>query len=1837
MKKTVNTESSASSGGYKYQDIVALEKVVSLLTDQKLKQVTLDAKNTPHIEDVVCVYENHNEFIQVKHSNDKNSNFTKSDLFSNEKSLFSKTFIGWRVINNNPCNIYILTNKKGSTQKVNGLSLLDIVDSIEKYRKDLVIEPNVIRVMKEDLSTNGLKDVKDVELRNFIKCLNFMFEYSSIDNLLNKIEDRLKCVIQTKDISYYLDKLYKNISIDATKPNEEDRIYTKEKVESILFLTKNSISNHYFNIPKDYVENTINYDNLNKAYNIIDSGYIFLKGKAGSGKTSFITNFLKLLYSKENIAVLRYYLFHFDDELKEDVTVRVEKKSFYYDLCLQLQEYLGNNFEGEKYLDKSINNFDLFFKNLKILNNLYDKVLIIIDGIDHAIRAKDNIDTLFHGLIEPHKIEKDIIFILSGQPNWENYPQWLKQDDSRQNILHIDLLPFELEHIKQYIINKDIWNDENLIDYISSKVLTLTKGFPLNIKIILEEIKNLNSIKEISNYLDNKDDIYTDLTFYYEKIFEDIKLKFFKNNSFELKQFQALLFLIKQPINVNIISTIFNKSNPFEIKGLLNYLLPVLVKTENEGYELFHNDIRVYLSTIIEEDEKFFILQCLSNYYLENIENEYSHRHLISYLFQLKLYDKIKEIINYERLDFKNNQLRDSHEIENELQLAMEVSSITKDIVFMTQVTLLMSQHDITIYNLEGEEELLFDNNIELNKDLYSFVAPSKTDLSENAINKRIEFFKELYNTKIDSLNTMEYFFNKFSIPIEEYFIKLSKENDYRFFNNTNEFLYYYCYFLIILDKQKAFAILENVQLNDTYDDKLTKNISYLFFDAYFNQYELNLENLMYLENNKLYVPMKNIVTRISILTNIDKSNKNIKQLLSYLVGKNKLNNEVIYLLLKSKNFDLLPVEYNIKNISEKVLYNREQIKTPLFKWAYIKTYMLNLKEPFSLFDEITFYNFSETNEKVTIWIGFLCTKKHLCIEDLKKLNQFIDNRKDCNYSLIVNYLDELFHYLSIELIFYQLNYYENILDDLEHFDKFLYYYYQWCRQYRYKEAIYTNKHLKNKLYRNIQGKEYSQRLSIIKTIINIKKELNENIDEDLVLARKISFCPYFRKDSQSYYFTDYFTEILKNDYEKNIQNILEFLYIEQFKENEYTERTMDIEDVLEKLLPIINKNSLSDLFSILNYFYEDKDDNKRLPIPSSLLSNIVNENVTSKEEIIANYTLYSLGTTFCAHNKFESLKNLDLATFNKNISSCNLEVIDIFNYKQSANEDKYFKLTSVEFLELIDSLKLEFAYLEGKEILSKNLSNKTQTLFYNIKYHPNLYFNAICELSKKQNLLEPILSLLPHMQNIDVNKLLLEYLKRLYSNTSENIYKLTRGSNFSIEILLRFTIKYLYSISASSVQNAIKIIVNIGKIYLDDTIEFIFKEIYLKEQFRLKIWLDILSELDLTKYSNQEYLRTKIIDLSQKISNSTYLLYSMNKILLNIGLEVKSINNIFYLDTPKKIIKVEDTIQSYKKFYITTDYDEVKQFIKKINKLTDIKEDFLFEKIEYFRQNFQVKSKYNTYIRNDIKLLETHSNFYKAQFIQWLYQEEHINIFEKDYLLQIIEGYDIKIIMKENYFPKDIILPLEYKEFDEKIEDIFDRINYDLLIKEPNKILCGKWEQYLDRNYIFSITLNSFLIDEKLFDEQFKNSLDMFDYINMNFGLDSYFINENYMSVDSDLFSDFIPLSSNSYCVSIFQNSHFYTLPSKEIIESSKINDTFNFNNYDTQIEFIKWDYANVYGDIYPNLDYQGYGQFWQTDLLSLTKKYKKNNSIYQIIKVNIFNKDKDESYEKYLYKVVK
>jgi hypothetical protein len=145
-----------------------------------------------------------------------------------------------------------------------------------------------------------------------------------------------------------------------------------------------------------------------------------------------------------------------------------------------------------------------------------------------------------------------------------------------------------------------------------------------------------------------------------------ILLKTIKNN---LKAFFIVLYILSSFFNEAFINLTNISLNYLVLGLLLIYNIILIIEF------LFFKKKVIYFHVFI-----FLVMVILFNLsqitYLENIENEYSHRHLISYLFQLKFYDKIKELINYERLDFKNNQLRDSHEIENELQLAMEVSSI---------------------------------------------------------------------------------------------------------------------------------------------------------------------------------------------------------------------------------------------------------------------------------------------------------------------------------------------------------------------------------------------------------------------------------------------------------------------------------------------------------------------------------------------------------------------------------------------------------------------------------------------------------------------------------------------------------------------------------------------------------------------------------------------------------------------------------------------------------------------------------------------------------------------------------------------------------------------------------------------------------------------------------------------------------------------------------------------------------------------------------------------------------------------------------------------------------
>lgn len=1805
-----NTESSASNAGYKYQDIVALNRVVDLLIDNSLKKVIIDRDNTPHIEDVVLEYIDKVEYLQVKHSNsDKQETFTNSDLFSKEKSLFSKTFIGWKYEKSKFDNIEVIlfANKIVSTQKTKEFfSTKEIVESINNTRDSKsTIDKLILKKMQFDLKENGVTSTL-TDMKLFLKDLYFSFENPSKEELLNEIEEKLKIIIQTSNIKNYLNTLYKEVSLDATANNVLKRTFTKEKVERILNLDTKQKFTHFYDIPKNYINIEENFLHLYQSYKELPKGYIFFKGKAGSGKTSFITKFLSEIEKEEDVAVLRYYLFHFDDKSNEDSSERVFKNYFYYDLSIQLKNYLEGDFIGEIYLNKESNNCELFWNNIEILTNKFKKVIIVVDGIDHAIRAKKDISTFFDGLKLPSQIADNVICIFSGQPNWEGYPVWLKKEDNSEYFKSVEIEPFSIELCKQYIESVDYWSDSNLIDFLSYKAFKITKGYPLNLKIFIDTLKSFNSIKGIEQYLQSNNyfDNFEELEVYYDLLFEDVKLNYFKNNESDLLKLQALLYLLKEPISSEIIGTIFSEIDIYKYNEIINKIKPILVQNSDRKYELFHNDIRVYLYSKIDISMKTDMIRRIASYYMANIENNFSQMYLIKYLYDLKDYESIKNLLTFDRLDLKYRLLRDKEEIESELQIGLKVAKKLKDPIFMLQILLIEKQHEMVLENLLGTD---FDNfNIypKIENNLYSYISPSKDDLSWQAMRKREEFYQAFINLKIESQETRKYFFNKFSFDISEY-VKDIGGNDLLSYEKKD---FLERYFLIYLDIDKDSAVLKLKQLQEIEEKKNIDYVSQYFFNSYMNLYIINLEEIRKLQQLEIIIPKKTI---INLVYNLYEANnlKELKELILRLIEMEFLRDDIVYLALLNGWGEFLPTQYKIGLLPKHELFQSQKEKEKLFKWGYLETYQEKLQSPFVLFDSLHKSKYSDYNEnKIIIWLGYLSIKENFYESDVEQCFQFILVKDRFNFSKIFLFMDKFLSLIEEDKQKFVLNKLIKIYDKFFEYDEFIFYFYKWCQQYNFEKEQYTFKRLENELKVKIHGLDSSERINRITILIKIRKLLNQNYDDYLYLIRKYALSYGFRKDYQSEIFMEYFKNIILKDYPKYIDVIYKYLYVEQFKQNEYTEKTTTLEEVLIEILKVIYLNSKSDLFNILDYFFQDKkNDKKRLEIPSKLFLSILPNIINSQEEALLSYSFLKIGTTFSYYNYFTEEDEKKVENITAELNKFNISYVNTFKDNVVEKDDYkpkiYGKASEKEFIELLEEQKnTESYYFE-----------KSGDITYNIKYYVDIFFEKNCEDNAKEIYLSDLLKSVCYMKDIeldDVNKLILQYLENLYSSVSEDIEIIDKKyTGFNIMRLLMFLKKNLFSVNERLVVSAIQSYIKIGEFYIDETIDFIIDSIDFNNPFHAKIWLDILVELPSNKYTNMKQLKDDLIELFYK-SEYVYLDYSFKKIFLILDITVSKEYNYSFLELPHKIIiETDKESNSYQKFYSNTEYQSVEMFIRKLLKITDLSEEFLWNKINYFHYTKNISINYYQNCAKGLRLLKFHTPFFEAEFVEWLYQEKLLKPKQYDYILQILQTYDLKVLKQENYKP-DYIKQLPFMDYKQKnIDEYLEKLEIDKILPDSSKIFSAHWEEFLNNDYIVTIDLNTVVINKELLSE-LKDNLEVVEQFYFNFGVDSFYINEKniyYTTVD-DFYKVALPIEISTYCYtsSIFNNSKlFHIVPNM------------------FQPKLIKWDYGaiNTSGS---ELIYQGCGQVHE--LKSEIQLYS-DEMIIKFCRINIYHEKEDEN----------
>lgn len=158
----------------------------------------------------------------------------------------------------------------------------------------------------------------------------------------------------------------------------------------------------------------------------------------GIGKTNIIS---KLSNKRDSVIRIRYYAYEPVQPDKEylpiDASERVRKDVFWNELFSQLRYLLKGKLK--KYNVPLQNDFmtlgdmkDRFFE-IASKYALDEKTIFVvaIDGIDHAARAGEGIDTFLNTLPNPAYIPKNVKLLIAGQPEegYEQYPYWLFDED----------------------------------------------------------------------------------------------------------------------------------------------------------------------------------------------------------------------------------------------------------------------------------------------------------------------------------------------------------------------------------------------------------------------------------------------------------------------------------------------------------------------------------------------------------------------------------------------------------------------------------------------------------------------------------------------------------------------------------------------------------------------------------------------------------------------------------------------------------------------------------------------------------------------------------------------------------------------------------------------------------------------------------------------------------------------------------------------------------------------------------------------------------------------------------------------------------------------------------------------------------------------------------------------------------------------------------------------------------------------------------------------------------------------------------------------------------------
>jgi len=531
--------------GDSFEATVFSDYAIKLLDKGILSGIFLKDERFGNIDDIVFEINNNIlHCIQAKASrtsDEINLGFFINIKKNKIKSLFQGLYDSYEKLKKNFINYHIkvefITNKfpssstRGLPKEGNRkISLASFIREIwrpyknKKITKNEIISDRLYKKFIERLSEH--LGISIDEIFEFFEHFDFIFNY--IPNWNRSYDENKK-----------IEEYFNWFLLTKKNPRRTGYISLDEFRKDISFIIEPN--------PHDFPIDIANYicfsklnEEINKAINSLNRGYIFLQGGPSTGKSTFLEAEINTI-NLPNCIIFKYLCFREPNELS--IRSRGELKHFIEDLKEQFKLYISGFSETE--IERK------FIEYLKKLSNYAQKedkkIIIIIDGIDHISREEIlKIDKPFYlFLLIPDSLPENIIFLVAGQ-HFKDI-SWY-QDSIKTNLCFEFKIPhFDKNDIENYLRNFYSYNET--IEYDILNILhSKTQGNPYYLKVICQ---NYNNFHELNNSIEIINENFEVFEEDWNKLYEKYWNIFGFNSNPRFKEIAGLISRIRGPIDIS--------------------------------------------------------------------------------------------------------------------------------------------------------------------------------------------------------------------------------------------------------------------------------------------------------------------------------------------------------------------------------------------------------------------------------------------------------------------------------------------------------------------------------------------------------------------------------------------------------------------------------------------------------------------------------------------------------------------------------------------------------------------------------------------------------------------------------------------------------------------------------------------------------------------------------------------------------------------------------------------------------------------------------------------------------------------------------------------------------------------------------------------------------------------------------------------------------------------------------------------------------------------------------------------------------------------------------------